>query len=725
MAMQETKKIVRKVGDSVSTTEKQDLQPTEKQAITSILPPEGHANVGHNAFSILAEVIKDKEKKKLPQKWFRNYELFRARHWRSQGSARLSTVNLIWNFTTRTVNLLTDNNPTFNIVAEEDETAIKIDKVARYWWNDTEQQDILANSVTVGEINGCVIEKVIFNPAMNSGLGEIETITVDPHHFGFWPLNEQNPVKWEGALHFYTVPVNQARRIWPEMAQYIKSDKMWRDQLGEARREVFGGTARATPGRKEFGDYGVDHATFTGNVDALGKIMGDASNVLILEFWVKDFSTVDRIVEEGRIETDQAGVTSASHGHTHEYELDETGNGSTLEDETGHVHEIVEFGILPAGDGDHQHDVSSTAIEAVTEKVSKYPGNIRTVTCCNLGDVVLSDRGNPSINSTLDPELASLTYLWDRFPFSITQSNKDTVSAWGFSTIEQLETLNFEVDKCLSQLNLLKDKNVRSPVINPRDSQVPNRHFTNAPAKVINPRNHVVAQAIGFMKPPPVHRDIEHILTVYRELFDKISGVFDMTDPSIAKGRMAFKTVATILESMHTMLRGKIRGYGKMIRDRGRMWLSHASNWYTEERLFFGETDAGVPESGQFTGKEFLLPLTLNVVSGSTMPTSRLEQREEAKELFQVGAIDIRELLIRLDWPNRAEVIKRMELGQFGPLLEKMEALNVNPEVIEMVQKIAEMDESEYNAIVQQMKEAQSDSIKQVEQTGVPADAAI
>jgi len=170
MAEREIKKIVRKVGDSVATAEPQKLQPEETRAITSILPREGHANVGHNAFSILADVIRDKDKKKLPNKWFRNYELYRARHWRSQGSARLSTVNLIWNFITRTVNLLTDNSPTFNITAENDDVALKIDKVARYWWNETEQQDTLSNSVTMSEINGCVVEKVIFNPALNLSL---------------------------------------------------------------------------------------------------------------------------------------------------------------------------------------------------------------------------------------------------------------------------------------------------------------------------------------------------------------------------------------------------------------------------------------------------------------------------------------------------------------------------------------------------------------------------
>lgn len=648
-------------GDAHSTKAAENLQPEEEALTKCIIPKEGHENVGHYCFFTLGEIIKDKDKKKLPAKWLRNYELYRAKHWKSRGKTKLSTVNLIWNYITRTVSLLTDQNPTFDIHAENDKLAQKIHKVARYWWNETEQQEVLSDSVTVAEINGCVIEKVVFNTSLNNGIGEVETITVDPHNFGFWPLDEKRPSKWEAALHYYTIPVNQARRIWPDMAEHITSDESWRDKLGEGRREIFGGTTSSTRS-KVGGDFGVDHATFTGNIEAMEKVLGGKGEVLILEFWVKDYSTKTVVVKEASVDQD-------------------------------------EFGNI-------------VLTEEVTEVVPKYPGNIRCITCCNGGDVVLSDRPNPSINGLLDPELASMTYLWSRFPFAMASSNKDIVSAWGFSSIEQLEMMNFEIDKCLTQLNMVKDKAVRSPVVNPRNAQVPNSAFTNAPAKVINPKDHVVAQAIQHMKPPPHHRDIEQILGIYREMFDKIAGIFDMTDPSIAKGRMAYKTVATIIESMHTMLRGKIRGYGKLIRERGRMWLSHAQNFYTEERLFFVEREGGSTDVGEVVGRDLIIPVHFSVEQGSTMPTSRLQQREEAKELHAQGAIDIRELLIRLDWPNREEVIHRMEMGQFGILLERMEELGMNEEIIQAVQKIADMDDAEYNAALNQMKEAQADAAK-------------
>jgi hypothetical protein len=107
-----------------------------------------------------------------------------------------------------------------------------------------------------------------------------------------------------------------------------------------------------------------------------------------------------------------------------------------------------------------------------------------------------------------------------------------------------------------------------------------------------------------------------------------------------------------------------------------------------------------------------IIPLHFTVEAGSTMPTSRLQQREEAKDLHKQGAIDTRELLIRIDWPNREEVIHRMEMGQFGMLLERIEALGVNPEIVEAVTQIAQMDDQEYNAALNQMKEVQADATK-------------
>ena len=257
----------------------------------------------------------------------------------------------------------------------------------------------------------------------------------------------------------------------------------------------------------------------------------------------------------------------------------------------------------------------------------------------------------------------------------------------------------------------MKDRVSRSPLINPKDTMVDNADFTNA-ARIVRPKNSVVAKSIRYMESPPVQADIHNILTIYRELFDKVAGTFDLTDPQIMKGRLAFKSIAAILENMHTLIRGKIRTYGRMIRDRGRMYISHLQNWYTEERFFFLEED-GLPIQGSLTGPDAIMPLHFQVVAGSTMPTSRLQRREEAMELFKMEAIGVRELLEALEWPDRANIATKMEMGVVGPLLERMQALGVDQQVLSIVQEVSQMDESTYNALVQQVKELQGEQIQE------------
>jgi hypothetical protein len=100
------------------------------------------------------------------------------------------------------------------------------------------------------------------------------------------------------------------------------------------------------------------------------------------------------------------------------------------------------------------------------------------------------------------------------------------------------------------------------------------------------------------------------------------------------------------------------------------------------------------------------------------MPTSRLQQREEALELFQAGAIGIRDLLEALEWPDRAEIATKMEMGVAGPLLERLQNLAVDPRVIQTVEEVSQMDESTYNALLQQVKEYQGEQAQQGAQGG-------
>jgi hypothetical protein len=185
---------------------------------------------------------------------------------------------------------------------------------------------------------------------------------------------------------------------------------------------------------------------------------------------------------------------------------------------------------------------------------------------------------------------------------------------------------------------------------------------------------------------------------MYKEFFFLVSGAFEMdqaNDPG--KEVIAYKAIAALLERASTMLKGKIRNYSKMVRERGRMYLSHVMNFYTEERwITFEEEGEEVTEA--INGSELISPAKLIVVSGSTMPISKVQEREEALALFQMGAIDLEELLKKIEWPDYKKVKARMESGPLGVFMQKLVALGLPEEFAEYFMQIAQMDDKEFQS---------------------------
>lgn len=323
-----------------------------------------------------------------------------------------------------------------------------------------------------------------------------------------------------------------------------------------------------------------------------------------------------------------------------------------------------------------------------------YPGAIRRVALCSGGEVILADDPNPSINPNLDPAQSSLAYLYSRFPFTYTQSITDNVDPWGVSDFEQLVGLQVEVNKTLSQGTNIKDALARMKIINPADSGVANSSFTEK--GIINPTTAIQGQGIRFMEPPRIPPELFGFMDLYKELFTAVSGAFELE--AIQKdgtGQIAYKSIAALLERAQTILRSKVRNYSKMIRERGRMYLSCAMNWYTEPRWISYEED-GETMGMAITGTEIMIPAKLNVVSGSTMPVSRIQEREEALNLFQQGAIDQEELLKKMDWPDWKKVVERTKAGPIGEFVNRLAEMGFPPEMLQIFSEIAMMEGKDF-----------------------------
>lgn len=625
----------------------------EKIVSSELLPPEGDKDVGKQVFAILKDILDDKERLGLHKRWNRNYELKRGKHWKSKANSAvpLITANLMHTHRIRTINALTDNNPIFNIAKINDSEEVKqelyedLQRTAEHWWIEQEQQDILDSTVQNGEDYGIAVEKIVFNPDIEEG-GEVETVVVDPFHFGFFPTTITNPrdiQKAEAVLHFYPMSIREAKRKWPEFASRIKGEEEALKELKDDRRDI-----NAVEGKKGSNLLTTLSSTVHNILNFNNGALSDNSeDVLIVECWSRDYTTVKEITKQVAVGPDGT--------------------------------EIV------------------TEIESTRPK---YPGNIRYTACCNAGKLTLDDRGNPNINTNLPEEQARKTYLFDKFPFSAANSVKDTASAWGCSDAEQLESLNTEFDKAISQLVLIKDKVVRPKLVNPKTSGVRNEELTNYPG-IINPVNAQEGAGIHWLDFPKVPADIQNCVGLFKDLFFLVSGSFDV-DMAQEPGRavIAYKAIAALLERSNTMMRGKIRSYSRIIRERGRMYLSMVQNFYTEDRWITYRDNDGNEAYKKIRGTELLLPARLTVVTGSTMPVSKVQIREEAIQLFEAGAIDQEELLKRLEWSGRTEVVKRMKQGVLGQLMEKMDALGMPPELGKYFEQVVGMKDNDFKRAI-------------------------
>lgn len=621
-------------GQTTSTTKKLD----ERVAKINVLPPEDDKYLGKRIFEILDEILTYKENLGLPSKWTTYHEWAKNKHWKTdtvKGSSLVS-ANFLFAHRENNVALLTDNNPTFNVVpgrGQNDKSSIpdpataefsdeipiheRLFRASEYWWGDTEQQEIFEHSVSESETLGCIVEKVAFNPDLEGGLGEVETESISPFYFGVFPTKTMSVQKAEALLHFRVMSVREARRMYPDMADKILPDLEVLEKIRDDRLEIQAGKGQDTGYVTTISNVVKTVLNYAGGRPGDGSKLDE--DVVIIECWAKDY---------------------------------------TLKDEG---------------------------------KTSKYRGNIRCVTTCNGGNLILSDRDNPSINPLRKREEISKTWLFDKFPFSITPSIWDPTNIWGMSDFEQLKGLQKEIDKTLSQMTLVKDNVSRLKQINPLNSGVSNDQFDNAPG-ILNPSTAQTGQGIRYMDPPKLPIDLYKDLEFYKDMFYSVSGAF-LLEQAQTPGRevIAYKAIAALLEKAAILLKKKNRNYSRMIRLRGRMFLSHVMNWYTEDRWISYEEDGQTKEL-KIRADEVTIPAKLTVVIGSTMPVSKMQSREEAIGLFKLTAIDIEELLKTIDWPKWKDVVKRMKSGPFAEFLDRLAMAGVPPEFLQLFQQISNMD---------------------------------
>lgn len=109
---------------------------------------------------------------------------------------------------------------------------------------------------------------------------------------------------------------------------------------------------------------------------------------------------------------------------------------------------------------------------------------------------------------------------------------------------------------------------------------------------------------------------------------------------------------------------------GQTIHDKKQFFLyANPNEWTKVEQAPADPSQPPTPEQpvsddrskGSIDAAMRILQMTVDIEAGSSLPTSPMARKEEAKELFEAGAIDQQALLDAYDYPHADEILQRMQ----------------------------------------------------------------
>ena len=257
---------------------------------------------------------------------------------------------------------------------------------------------------------------------------------------------------------------------------------------------------------------------------------------------------------------------------------------------------------------------------------------------------------------------------------------------WGISELEPIEgpqkIFNKLVSFVLDVLHL-----TGNPVwIVDNNSGVDTDNLTNAPGLIIEKNaGSEVRRESGVQLQPYVLSLINSV----KEWTDQIAGSQDITRGIPTGGVTAASAIADLQNAAQTRLRQQSRNIDAFLQDFGQLYAARVMQFYTAPKVFRLTADDGTEKyfKAQITTREdgtkralvqrfedsglpsaqideYILKgkLDLRVTTGSSLPFSKAQNREQLLALFDRQAIDLEELLKGIDYPNREAVLERMRV---------------------------------------------------------------
>lgn len=600
------------------------------------LPPKDDLDVGGYFFQLYQAALVERQRLGLKERWLDNY-----RHFRPGNASITDLLPGVRRGKTKKLSLsiLTANiqRTVANITARAPQATAHAAGGSSSPYDEalTQKLKIWNNSENQQEsLARSVTQQEVYGPTIEKMVYHRKSrapdaVVLDPLAFLQAPGYYKNPNDAPYVIHQYSEAVSVVEKKYG--VKGVRAEDAY-SVLGEERekdRIVPAGTSQHSINAS--GNYApVKHPRPDGRPSL-------QDNCLVIEVWIRDYSTFTEVIQE-----------------------------EIRDPETGEV-----------------------LVEEETREKYRYPGNIRVVTITNQGHMVLDDRMNPNINPELPDALVRNTYLYDKYPFFKGVSYEDPHSPWGFSMAELVGDINSAIDDLWSTITNYLRMCLHPPLVLPRDTGLNESHVRYTPRLVLKPNSYQTSLGIRWLELPTPPSWLFQALDTLLTFFDRISQIEDAQRGQQPGGVIAASAIQQLQERSAVLIRAKIRAVDHLVRERGRCFISFYQNFATD------------PESVEVNGEQTTIcgidmaamQFEYMVESGSTVARTESQEQQQAVQLYQLGAIDRRALLEKVNFDNWSEVIERMGENELDAALNILIAAGMPEESALELKKVLMQDQ--------------------------------
>jgi hypothetical protein len=166
--------------------------------------------------------------------------------------------------------------------------------------------------------------------------------------------------------------------------------------------------------------------------------------------------------------------------------------------------------------------------------------------------------------------------------------------------------------------------------------------------------------------------DVQELVGFYIAEMERISGLSGVVRGFSPTGRNAQGVIDSVAESAFVRIRLGLRNLERALSAAGNLVANLVVENYSLPRVMSIVGQDGERSMLALRARHFFIPneegadpmrFSLFVRAGSAMPISRAARIAEAETLFAMGALDAQAVLEAHDYPNREQVLQRLNAG--------------------------------------------------------------